>query len=52
MLAGFTTENGPEDYEEFGLAALPSAEKQFDRLVFVVIDALRRYSVLNVRLMK
>lgn len=45
VLPGSATENGLEDYEEFGLVALPSAEKQFDRLVFVVIDALRRYSI-------
>ena len=44
VLPGFATENGPEDYKELGLTNdLAPPQKLFDRLVFVVIDALRRY---------
>ncbi len=43
MLPGFATQHGPEDYDALGLQRIEPAEKLFDRLVFIVIDALRRY---------
>ena|SRR5579862_2857154 len=42
VLPGFAKENTPDKYEQLGLLPAPRPEKQFDRLVFVVIDALRR----------
>ena len=43
VLPGFAAKNAPEDFEAFGLEPFKPPEKLFDRLVFVVIDALRRY---------
>jgi predicted AlkP superfamily pyrophosphatase or phosphodiesterase len=43
VLPGFATQHGPEDYDALGLQRIEPAEKLFDRLVFIVIDALRRY---------
>lgn len=43
VLPGFATPPKPDDYEDLGLRRVGMAEKVFDRLVFVVIDALRRY---------
>jgi len=43
-LPGFATGNGPQDFLDFGLEPVGPPEKLFDRLVFIVIDALRRYS--------
>jgi hypothetical protein len=42
VLPGFATKNAPEDFLAFGLEPFKLPEKLFDRLVFVVIDALRR----------
>ena len=42
VLPGFATKIAPEHYKEFGLEPLKPPEKLFDRLVFIVIDALRR----------
>ena len=46
VLPGFAPSIGPEDYEDLGLRTVGPAEKVFDRLVFIVIDALRRYNCL------
>jgi hypothetical protein len=44
VLPGFATENVAEDYAALGLNEPPSRpERIFDRMVFIVIDALRRY---------
>jgi hypothetical protein len=43
VLAGFATANGPQDFLDLGLEPVGPPEKVFDRLVFIVIDALRRY---------
>jgi hypothetical protein len=43
VLPGFATQNGPEDYTALGLDPVNSPRKLFDRMVFIVIDALRRY---------
>jgi ethanolamine phosphate transferase 2 subunit G len=44
VLPGFATENGPDDFRELGLVdRLEPAKKVFDKMVFIVIDALRRY---------
>ena len=43
VLAGFATANGPQDFLDLGLEHVGPPEKVFDRLVFIVIDALRRY---------
>ena len=43
VLPGFATRNGPQDFRDFGLVALESPPRLFDRLVFIVIDALRRH---------
>lgn len=43
VLPGFAIQHGPEDYEALGLRGIEPAGKLFDRLVFIVIDALRRY---------
>jgi len=48
VLPGFAQENGEDGYRELGLMPLASPERIFDRLVFVVIDALRRYGNLLV----
>ena len=42
VLPGFATQHGPEEYHALGLRPINPPEKLFDRLVFVVIDALRR----------
>jgi hypothetical protein len=42
VLPGFATQHGPDEYHALGLRAIDPPEKLFDRLVFVVIDALRR----------
>jgi ethanolamine phosphate transferase 2 subunit G len=43
VLPGFATENGPADFQDLGLVDhLAPPEKLFDRMVFIVIDALRR----------
>ena len=42
VLPGFATVNGPQDFVDLGLEPVGSPEKLFDRLVFIVIDALRR----------
>jgi ethanolaminephosphotransferase len=44
VLPGFATQHGPEEYESLGLRTINPPEKLFDRLVFIVIDALRRYN--------
>jgi ethanolamine phosphate transferase 2 subunit G len=44
VLSGFATKNGPQDFKEFGLIPREAAPRLFDRLVFIVIDALRRFS--------
>ena len=43
VLPGFATKNVPEDFMDLGLEPLTSPKRLFDRLVFIVIDALRRY---------
>jgi ethanolamine phosphate transferase 2 subunit G len=43
VLPGFATRNGPQDFLDLGLEPIEPPEKLFDRLVFIVIDALRRY---------
>lgn len=43
VLPGFAAQHAPEDYEALGLRARERPDKLFDRLVFIVIDALRRY---------
>jgi ethanolamine phosphate transferase 2 subunit G len=47
VLSGNAKHNEAADYEEFGLQPLSPPEPLFDRLVFVVIDALRRYTPLR-----
>ena len=42
VLPGFATQIAPQDYESLGLEPIDLPEKMFDRLVFIVIDALRR----------
>jgi len=42
VLPGFATKNVPEDFKALGLEPFKYPEKLFDRLVFIVIDALRR----------
>lgn len=44
VLPGFASEIGPEDYRALGLEPVKPPVKLFDRLVFIVIDALRRYT--------
>jgi len=44
VLPGFATGNGPQDFVDFGLEPVGPPEKLFDRMVFIVVDALRRYS--------
>lgn len=44
VLAGFATANERQDFLDLGLEPhVGPPEKVFDRLVFIVIDALRRY---------
>jgi len=43
VLPGFATGHGPQDFLDLGLEPVGPPEKLFDRLVFIVIDALRRY---------
>jgi hypothetical protein len=43
VLPGFATENALEDFKALGLEPVNPPGKLFDRLVFIVIDALRRY---------
>ena len=47
VLPGFATRNGAEDFKHFGLNPLDAPPKLFDRLVFIVIDALRRFVLLD-----
>jgi hypothetical protein len=45
VLPGYAAEYGPKDYIDLGLEPVNRPpQKLFDRLVFIVIDALRRYS--------
>lgn len=44
VLPGFATGNEPQDFLDLGLEPVGPPERLFDRLVFIVIDALRRYS--------
>ena len=44
VLPGFAAQNGAHDFIELGLEPIEPPEKLFDRLIFIVIDALRRFS--------
>jgi hypothetical protein len=44
VLSGFAGEHVAQDYSSLGLASpVSTPEKLFDRMVFIVIDALRRH---------
>jgi ethanolamine phosphate transferase 2 subunit G len=51
VLPGLAAKTTSEDYVQLGLAPLNPPPALFDRLVFVVIDALRRYGCLKFKLM-
>jgi hypothetical protein len=46
VLHGLAQKTTLEDYVQLGLAPMTPPPAPFDRLVFVVIDALRRFSCL------
>ena len=48
VLPGFAMENGPQDFLDLGLQPVGRPQNLFDRLIFIVIDALRRYWALSI----
>jgi len=50
VLPGFAQQQSAQDFLDLGLNPLPPAPKLFDRLVLILIDALRRYRTLKLEL--